>query len=108
MEIPARVTDWLPTDEENLAKFLETETGKRLIPRLVSDMPLLLAGGDTNSILIRSGEVRAYQAFMETLVTLAHPAAVEASVNITEYPPLHDDRAWADGQKLEPTTPPQS
>jgi hypothetical protein len=106
MEVLAKETDWLPTDSENLAAFLETATGKRLIPALVQGMPSLLAGGDVNAILIRSGEVKAFQSVVESIVLLAHPPAPLAPPN-TEYPRLEDDKAWNDGQSLASETAPK-
>jgi hypothetical protein len=108
MEVLASESDWLPTDEENLARFLDTDTGKRLVPKLVAGMPSLLAGGETNAILIRCGEVRAYQTFMETLVILAHPPQASVISGKTEYPPLEHDAAWDDGQKLKAPEPLES
>jgi hypothetical protein len=101
MEILARSDDWTPNDSDNLAKFLETDTGKRLIPNLVQHCPALLDKGETNAILIRNGEVRAWNGMIESLFVLAHPPAPTAAPNATEYPALEDDKAWNDGQKLE-------
>lgn len=105
MEVLAAQNDWIATDSDNLARFLETDTGKRLIPKLVEHAPRLLASGESNAILIRSGEVRAWTHLAETLLDLAHPAP-PAPPQVTEYPALTDDKAWADGQKIEqaPTT----
>jgi hypothetical protein len=104
MEILANPNDWIANDSENLAAFLNTETGKRLIPKLAEGIPTLLEGGDTNNILIRSGEVRAWNKTIETLLTLAHPEP-PANPLSTEYPSLDDDQAWADGQKLNDPNP---
>lgn len=104
-EIIAGPLDWASNDEENLAKFLETETGRRLIPRLVDDAPILFAEGDTNKILIRAGEVRGYQAVVRSLLSLAHPSPKLSNPVAAEYPALDDDKAWADGQKLDPESP---
>lgn len=101
LEILANTGDWLPTDAENLARFLETDTGKRMLPKLVDHCPTLLGKGDTNEILIRSGEVRAWTATVEAMLSLAHPPPPTPTNNVTEYPPLTDDTAWNDGQKLE-------
>lgn len=101
LELIANPSDWTQFDAENLAKFLETETGKRLIPKLIEVKPVLLGAGDTNSILIRSGEVRAFDSMVQELVLLAHPPA-PMSTPESEYPPLTRDEAWNDGQKLTP------
>lgn len=105
IEIVAKSTDWLHTDQERWAAFLETETGKRLIPYLAESAPQLLAKGDINEVLIRSGEVRGYQAVMRDLILAAHPTAqVEPTVR-PGLPDLYDDSQWKDGQKLTPETP---
>ena len=102
MEIIAGAMEWLPTDEENLAKFLDTDTGKRLLPKLADLAPDLLAAGDTNSILIRTGELRGYRDVMRTILTLAHPPARSdvSDGKPGEYVPLDDDKHWGDKQKL--------
>ena len=104
MEITAGQLDWLSTDEENLAKFLDTETGKRFIPKLVEYAPPLHSDGDTNAILIRTGEVRGYQNVVQTILALAHPAPKSTPSRIG-YEAPEDDSAWNDGQKLTPVTP---
>lgn len=92
--------DWTQFDAENLVKFLETETGKRFLPKITEQVPVLFDGGDTNKILIRSGEVRAFNLMLEHVMLLAHPPApvVEPA---SEYPAPEDDKAWNDGQRLE-------
>lgn len=104
MEILANPSDWTAFDAEILAKFLETDTGKRLIPKLVETKPELLAGGEINAILIRSGEVRSFDRMVTELLTLAHPPA-PIPQPVSEYPPLTRDEAWNDGQRLQPETP---
>jgi hypothetical protein len=74
MEIVANELDWLATDEQNLAAFLDTPTGQRLIPKLLEQAPPLLERGERNEILIRSGKVRGYQEVATTILALAHPA----------------------------------
>ena len=105
MEILANVGDWTQTDEESLAAFLETPTGLRLIPTLVKNTPSLLAGGEINAILIRSGEVRAFQSAIETLWVLAHPPESTTTPATTLYPALENDKAWNDGQTLDVPKP---
>jgi hypothetical protein len=103
MEISANPLDWTSNDEENLAKFLDTETGKRFIPKLIETAPSLLNRGHVNAILIRSGELRGYQEVVRSILVLAHPAPKPAAPE-SEYPLLEDDRHW-EGEKLNPETP---
>ena len=101
MEILAGSLEWTPYDSEKLAAFLDTETGKRLLPKLVEVAPPLLDGGDTNKIMIRAGEVRGFQVVVRELIALAHPPPPQQDQQ-PEYPSLTDDRNWPDGKKLEP------
>lgn len=95
--------DWTQFDAENLAKFLETDTGKRFLPKLTEQIPTLFDGGETNRILIRSGEVRAFNQVLEQVLLLAHPPA-PVSPQVPEYPALENDNAWNDGQRIEPSS----
>jgi hypothetical protein len=106
IEIVANSSDWLPTDQERWSAFLETETGKRLLPTLAESAPQLEASGDVNKILIRSGEVRGFQMILRELVMMAHPSAKTVERISTEYPSLDDDAKWEDGQTLSPTPTP--
>src|SRR6266581_7029832 len=101
-EILAGPLDWASNDEENLARFLDTDTGKRLLPKLMEDAPLLLDKGHVNAILIRSGEVRGFQTVVRSILFLAHPSKTPEPTKATEYPSLTDDKAWNDGQALLP------
>lgn len=105
MEIVASALDWTSIDEENLAKFLDSETGKRFLPKLLETTPTLLATGDVNAILVRSGEVRGFQQIVRDILSLAHPQSRASDVTppANDYPPPEDDRHWNDGQKLTPT-----
>ena len=105
MEIIASSLDWTQVDAEKLAAFLDTETGRRFIPKLVENAPPLFDGGDTNKILIRAGEVRGFQTVVREIISLAHPPPPSPSAPANEYPPLENDSAWNDGQKLEPEPP---
>jgi hypothetical protein len=105
MDIQAKEGEWTVVDEEQLAGFLNTPTGRRFIPALVAVSPGLLPGGDINAILIRSGEVRAFQSIIENILLLAHPSDPKSSALLaTSYPPPEDDRFWNDGQKLVQAT----
>jgi len=100
MEILAGALDWTQVDAEKLSAFLDTETGKRFIPKLVENAPPLFEGGDTNKILIRAGEVRGFQAVVREIISLAHPPPPSPSAPMNHYPALTDDAQWNDGQKL--------
>lgn len=100
MEIIAGVLDWTSNDEVVWAKFLESETGKRLIPKLAEYTPPFLERGPTDEMLVRLGKVAGMQLAVQTLVSLAHPAQ-PLDNQPTVYPALDDDAAWNDGQKLE-------
>jgi len=103
MEISAQPLDWTSVDSDNLSKFLDTDTGKRLVPKLAGATPGLFDGGDTNKILIRSGELRGCRIILQEILDLAHPPPPsEQSTN--NYPPPEDDRFW-DGKKLNDPNP---
>jgi len=102
MEILANEDEWTSVDEQRLAEFLNTATGRRFIPTLVRNIPQLLAGGETNAIMIRAGEVRAFSTMVEAILLLAHPPAELPRFNSDAYPPLEDDTKWDDGNKLTP------
>jgi hypothetical protein len=101
MEITRDSLPWDSEDTDIWNSFLSTKTGQRLLPKILESTPALLASGDINSILIRSGEVRGFQASAGAILSLAmHP---EAPVKETSsYPPLEDDSQWNDGQKIQP------
>lgn len=100
--------EWdLQEDREILAQFLRTRTGQRLLPKVLESAPILLAGGDINSILIRSGEVRGFGTAVSALLTLSVvEAAPPEEQNANLYPNLHDDTQWTDGRFLRDNNPP--
>jgi hypothetical protein len=104
MEIVAGPMDWTTVDEQRWSEWLNTETGRRLLPKLLESLPGLLPKGDVNEILIRSGEVRGWQEAAQQLIRMAHteppPTPVESA-----YPPLEDDSKWSDGNKLNDPNP---
>jgi len=94
--------DELPWDSENVElfrAFLLTPTGQRLVPKLAASAPSLLSKGDTNEICIRCGEVRGFQEVIKSLLalTVIQPGPSKAE---DAYPPLEDDKAWSDGEKI--------
>lgn len=101
MEITVESSEWSSENEDVWRGFLATETGKRLLPKWTEAAPILLPGGELNSVLIRSGEVRGFAQAVQSLLTLAlHPPAEQKSTT-DNHPPLDDDAAWNDGQKLK-------
>ena len=84
---------WAATDSEQLRHFLETEAGQRLLPKVVEACAPLLPGGESNAILIRSGEVRGFQAAISAILSLANPPA-PLPEEPTSYPSLDDDSKW--------------
>lgn len=80
--------------------FLATRAGLRLIPKVAEHAPQLLGAGDTNAILIKSGELRGFQLAIQSLLALAQPPPKEAPPERIAYPALDDDAQWNDGQSL--------
>lgn len=103
MEITGTITEWdAAEDTAAWRQFLETRTGRRLIPKVLESCPALLANGDVNSILIRSGEMRGFQMVLQALLSLSQPEpTLPANDSPSAYPPLDDDAAWKDGQKVK-------
>lgn len=87
-------------DRDALRVFLRSRTGQRLFSKALDSQPGLLAGGNTNDILIRSGEVRGWAAAISTLISLsATEPKPDDNAPPENYPSLTDDEAW----KAEPT-----
>lgn len=92
--------EWSSDDESNFRAFLGTQTGQRLLPKLLESTPVLLSGGESNAIFIRNGEVRGWQAAASTLLAMAfRPSTASVDLDQTEYPSLTDDAKWP-GEKL--------
>lgn len=113
MEVTNEPVEWdLQEDHEIFRQFLNSRTGKRLIPKILEEVPPLLAKGDVNEILIRSGEVRGWQAAVKALLSLAVPVAPDGDEPVLsrgDYADPADDSKWNDGQRLSfnktPETP---
>lgn len=93
IEISPESADWNSHDEERWNAFLKTNTGSKLIPKVLESTPALLSGGDINSILVRSGEVRGFQIFVNALLALTHAPELPTT-EPTAYPSLEDDTKW--------------
>lgn len=100
MEITNTALEWTSENVEIWRQFLNTPTGQRLIPKMLEATPGLLPNGDTNSILIRSGEVRGVQLAANTLLDMTRIAPEAPVETQTDYPDLTDDSKWP-GEKLK-------
>jgi len=94
MSVTRETLPWSPTDTTLWATFLNTETGRRLIPKLAEAAPLLLPGGELNAVLIRSGELRGFQLALHELLNLTAVQEPEQSSTQEAYPALLDNKAW--------------
>lgn len=96
-------SDWNSIDAINLRNFLGSQTGERLLTHLGESVPELLGSGDTNAILIRSGQVKGGSELLSLLVslTIEPPASVPKASD--KYPDLDDDSKWSD--ETIPETP---
>lgn len=99
-EITNEGLPWSTDDEARLNAFLQTETGKRFIPKLAEKSPGLLGGGQTNEILIRNGEMRGFQLALSSLLELTHSPPLPVKSEASSYPSLDDDKQWDDGQEI--------
>lgn len=103
MEITINEIQWTPDDVVALINFLNTQTGAKMASKLAEMAPPLLSEGDTNKILIRSGEVLGMQNTIRNLLSLTRVVPLESEQpGITEYPSLTDDAHWQDGHRLKP------
>lgn len=102
MEITVDEIKWTPDDVVALINFLNTQTGAKLASKLAEMTPPLLSRGDTNEILIRSGEILGMQNTIRNLLSLTRVTPVEnQEAPQSEYQDLTDDSKWNDGQKLK-------
>jgi hypothetical protein len=86
-----------PWDEADILlwrEFLSTTTGQRVIAKALDGVPPLLPSGDTNAILIRSGEVRGWAAAAQAILGLAAPLPTPSSSVSDQFPDLDDDSRW--------------
>lgn len=93
MEITTELLPWNSDDEAHWNSFLLTETGKRLLPKLAERIPALLDGGETNKLMIRSGEVRGFQLAISSMLELTHSPPLPVR-EPEAYPPPEDDSKW--------------
>lgn len=93
--------NWTSVDAAELTNFLKTQTGVKLLRALAIEEPPLLRKGDTNEILIRSGEVSHHKHLLSFLLTLTGEIIQHQDEDTKQnpYPSLTDDEAW-EGPKL--------
>jgi len=101
MEIVNEQMPWDSQDTAIFAGFLNTVTGKRIVGKVMESAPVLMSGGDINSILIRSGELRGFSDAIRSLLSLQAVVAPPVA-DVTNYPSPEDDSAWGDGNVLTP------
>lgn len=100
MEITNLSLPWSTEDIDLWRQFLNTQTGQRLIPKLLENVPPLLTGGEVNAILIRNGEVRGYQESAQALLALTQYPPPPQQSPVNNYPDPMNDAAWNDGEKV--------
>lgn len=87
---------WSSDNVFQFRQFLTTtETGQRLLSRLMDGMPTLLDGADVNRTLVRNGEVRGWIDVVRELTAMAYPPP-EPTVKSDPYPDLDDPEKWDD------------
>ena len=96
---------WTSEDIEHFRAFLKTETGSRMLPKLMESSPVLLGKGDVNEILIRSGELRGFQQAAQAFLALTVYPPPPAPPSAVAYPPLDADEHWEEPK--DPQTPKQ-
>lgn len=102
MDITTGTPEWDEVvDRDAWRTFLRSTAGQRLFAKALDSQPGLLASGDVNAILIRSGEVRGWSAVISTLISLSSIESKPTDTAAPEnYPDLTDDDAW---KSKEPT-----
>lgn len=99
MEI-AHELEFDSNDRQAWKNFLATKTGLRLFPKILESVPILLAAGDTNALLVRNGEVRGFSMAVQVALGLTEPPPEPVTPERNAYPSLYDDAAHNDGQSL--------
>lgn len=101
MEISNEPLTWSSEDIAVFRTFLNTATGQKFLSKLLENVPPLLPSGDTNSLLIRMGEVRAWQDAAKSILALTAPPPMppDQATHSRQYPDPTDDDSWQDGQK---------
>jgi hypothetical protein len=94
--------NWTSVDAQDLKAFLQTSTGTKVLRALALEEPELLDKGDTNEILIRSGQTRQHKHITNFLFSLTGESFEHNSDDLQElnnYPSLEDDDQW-EGERI--------
>lgn len=101
-EITNENLPWDAEDAAIFAGFLQTVTGRRLVPKLFENAPVLLDGADVNKTLVRNGEFRGFSEAVRNFLSLQTVVPETKSDTHESYPSPENDSAWNDGQTLQP------
>lgn len=88
--------EWSSADAIALRTFLESVSGQRFLFHLAEDCPELLGSGDTNNVLIRSGEVKGYSKGLKNVLSLTIEPPQSVAPVSSNYPDLDDESKWDD------------
>jgi hypothetical protein len=94
--------DWTSSNASDLREFFSSETGVKVLRALALEEPELLRKGDTNEILIRSGETAQHKYLTSFLLSLTGDNfELNEDVTVSDaYPDPTDDSKW-DGPKID-------
>lgn len=93
---PNKESEWTSDDAIALRTFLESVSGQRFLFHVAENCPELLGGGESNSVLIRSGEVKGYSSSLKNILSLTIEPPQTAIPVSSNYPDLDDDSKWID------------
>jgi hypothetical protein len=92
------VTDlpWFSEDAARLRKFLESETGQRMMARLLIARPSFLpASAHPHKSFAQSRDIAGYEQAIQELTNLTlPPPELPQDPTRKNYPDLEDDSAW--------------
>lgn len=94
---PVREPVWTSADQELLAGFLFSQSGRKLCDLLAWRLPRYT--GDAAKRIVESGVREGYEDCVIELVELAEPPAnsrLNLPAPVENFPPLDDDAAWKD------------
>lgn len=109
-ETKRKELNWTSSDARALKEYLDKDTGRKFLAVLASELPQLLGKGETNEVLIRSGEARQH-IYLTGLVldlrgdTFVDDDLAKTSVPADSYPSLEDDSQWEGPSLHDPDNP---